>query len=228
MSYVAVIPARGGSKGIPRKNLQEVGGVPLIVRGINSCLGARSIDRVVVSTDDQEIRKISEIAGAEVIMRPADLSDDVIMPDAAVIHAIETLRDHEGYEPDNVLFLQCTSPLTTANDLDLACAQFSAEGADSLVSVTSNHSFLWKRAADGTLSAINHDSRVRIGRQEINEEYRETGAFYLMRVKPFLESGHRFFGRIIGYEMPADRSVDIDEPFDLKMANMMLEGGANC
>jgi CMP-N-acetylneuraminic acid synthetase len=228
MTCIAVIPARGGSKGIPRKNLQKVGGIPLVVRAVNSCLEARSIERVVVSTDDQEIAEVSRSCGAEVIVRPAELADDVIMPDASVVHAIDTLWQEESYEPEDVFLLQCTSPLTTFQDLDCAYRKFAENKADSLLAVTPSHMFLWKNCDGVDLAAINHDSSVRIARQEIIDEYRETGAFYLMRVSGFMETHHRFFGRIVGYEIPSNRSIDIDDFSDLKLANLMLESSEEC
>ena len=117
MECLAVIPARGGSTGLPRKNLTMVGGVPLVVRAVRSALAASHITRTVVSTEDEEIANVARDADAEVVMRPAELADDIIMPDFAVLHVLETLVSEEDYHPDLVCFIQCTSSLTRPDDL---------------------------------------------------------------------------------------------------------------
>lgn len=227
MGCLAVIPARGGSKGIPRKNLQEIGGRSLVARGIDTCMAAAAVDEVLVTTDDVEIAEAARSAGADVIQRPPELADNFIMPDPAVAHALKEYKATRAKTPEIVLFLQCTSPLTHSSDIDGAYKKFIETSADSLVAVTPAHAFLWQETQDGGLSAINHDSSVRLGRQEINGEFRETGSFYMMRVAVFLEKRHRFFGRVVGYEIPAERAVDIDTPFDLKLAKLLLKSQAN-
>jgi N-acylneuraminate cytidylyltransferase len=118
MECLAIIPARGGSKGLPRKNLKKVGGVPLVARSVRSALAASAITRTVVSTDDEEIANVAREAGAEVIMRPNSISGDEASTEPALLHVLETLDTDEGYHPDLTCFIQCTSPLTTSGDLD--------------------------------------------------------------------------------------------------------------
>src|SRR5690242_1090781 len=110
MPTYAVIPARGGSKGIPRKNVQPVGGVPLIARTVGAAIGASSIDRVFVTTDDSEIASVARAAGAEVVMRPDDLAGDTASSESAVLHALAAIGDTGAEPPDVVVMLQCTSP----------------------------------------------------------------------------------------------------------------------
>ena len=118
MHVIALIPARGGSKGIPRKNLQSLAGKPLIAHTIEHARQARSVGRVVVSTDDAEIAAVSKQYGAEVVWRPAAISGDTASSESALLHALEYLQQTEGYESDLLVFLQCTSPLTLPEDID--------------------------------------------------------------------------------------------------------------
>ncbi len=223
MECLAVIPARGGSKGLPRKNLQTVGGRPLIVRAVRSALAASHITRTVVSTNNEEIANVARDAAAEIIMRPTELANDVIMPDFAVLHVLETLAAEEGYHPDLTCFIQCTSPFTRPDDLDRGVEELLAKEADCLLSVIATHVFLWRRTADGFAESVGHDSNVmRKGRQELEPRYRETGAFYVMRTDGFIAARNRLFGRVTLFEMPPERSVDIDTPLDLEFAEILF------
>jgi len=223
MECLAVIPARGGSKGLPRKNLQTVGGRPLIVRAVRSALAASHITRTVVSTNNEEIANVARDAAAEIIMRPTELANDVIMPDFAVLHVLETLAAEEGYHPDLTCFIQCTSPFTRPDDLDRGVEELLAKEADCLLSVIATHVFLWRRTADGLAESVGHDSNViRKGRQELEPQYRETGAFYVMRTDGFIAARNRFFGRIALFEMPQERLVDIDTQLDLELAEFLI------
>ncbi|HEY9766444.1 MAG TPA: acylneuraminate cytidylyltransferase family protein, partial [Chroococcales cyanobacterium] len=118
MAVLAVIPARGGSKGIPRKNVRLLAGKPLIAHAIEAARGSRSIDRVVVSTDDTEIGRVAERFGAEVVWRPTEISGDTASSEAALLFTLDFLESKEGYRPDILVFLQCTAPLTLAEDID--------------------------------------------------------------------------------------------------------------
>ena len=120
MNILAIIPARGGSKGIPRKNLQPLAGKPLLAYTIEHARATPAVTRVVVSTDDVEIASVAQQYGAEVIWRPAEISGDTATSEAALLHALDHLRDNEGYEPDLVVFLQATSPLRRSDDIQRA------------------------------------------------------------------------------------------------------------
>jgi N-acylneuraminate cytidylyltransferase len=227
MECLAIIPARGGSKGIPRKNLKTVDGVPLVVRSVRSALSASHITRTVVSTDDEEIASVVREAGAEVIIRSEALADDAASSESALLHVLETLAADEGYQSDLTCFIQCTSPLTTSDDLDKSIEMLQAQKADCLVAVVPTYDFLWRRMADGSTQAINHNpSVIRKGRQELEPQYRETGAFYMLRTEGFLAAGNRFFGRVALFEMPPERSVDIDGSLDLELAEFLIARNA--
>lgn len=209
---VAIIPARGGSKGLPRKNVLPLAGKPLVAHNIDAARAARLVDRVVVSTDDPEIAAVARAYGAEVVDRPAELSGDLASSEAALLHALAVLSD-QGYHPDVLVFLQCTSPLTTPEDIDAAAAAV-IEGADTALTVTPFHYFLWTAAGEG----VNHDKSVRLMRQQREPEFLETGSVYAMRVAGFLETRHRFFGRTAMVEIPVERRLEIDEPADFRLA----------
>jgi YrbI family 3-deoxy-D-manno-octulosonate 8-phosphate phosphatase len=210
---LVVIPARGGSKGLPRKNVLPLAGKPLIAHAIGAALSASTVTRVVVSTDDPEIAAVSRAWGAEVVDRPAELAGDTASSEAALAHTLEVLATTQGYRPDVLVFMQCTSPLTSPADVD-ATATAVLEGADTAVAVTPFHYFLWR--PDGT--GVNHDKSVRLMRQQREPEYLETGAVYAMRVDGFLEARHRFFGRTVLVDTPIERRLEIDDLADFQLA----------
>lgn len=222
MSTLAIIPARGGSKGLPRKNVQLLAGRPLIAYTVKSAFQATYVDRVVVSTDDSEIGEISKKYGAEVIWRPAEISGDTASSESALLHVLDSLIRNEGYEPDMVVFLQCTSPLTLPEDIDGTILALLNEDADSALAVVPFHQFLWRKLEDGNAVGINHDKSVRPLRQELEPQFLECGAIYVMQTEGFKKAKHRFFGRTAMYVMPRERYLDIDEAFDLQIAEVLI------
>ncbi|HAM70151.1 MAG TPA: acylneuraminate cytidylyltransferase, partial [Verrucomicrobiales bacterium] len=130
---LAIIPARGGSKGIPGKNIRPVAGKPLVAWSIEHARQAPSISRVVVSTDDDAIAEVSRAHGAEVIRRPAAISGDTASSESALVHALEHLKETEAYDPELVVFLQATSPMRRAGEVQAAIDTLRREGADSLL-----------------------------------------------------------------------------------------------
>jgi len=220
---IMIIPARGGSKGIHRKNLIKVGGIPLVERAVRAGLSARCVSRVIVSTDDTEIMKLCRKIGAEVLERPEDISGDVIMPDAAVSHVLNNIKNSGSELTDIACFAQPTSPFTSSNDIDSAYRKFCDTKCDSMFSGVLTHSFLWKADINSKyLEGINHDSSLRLGRQQLDPQYRETGALYLFKTSGFLEVNHRFFGNIGVYEVPSHEAIDIDDEFDLELARYFV------
>jgi len=219
----AVIPARGGSKGIPRKNLQQVGGVPLVGRAVQAARGSRSVQRVFVSTDDAEIAAVAKQYGAEVIWRPAELSTDTASSESVLLHALEYLREEQAVRVDVLVFIQCTSPFIEPKDIDAMLQRLEEEKADCIFTVTRFHGFVWK--ADRQLGAVgvNHDRAVRLRRQDREPEFVETGAVYIMRADGFIAHRHRFFGKVLMHEVPAENSIEIDEPADLLLANLLWQ-----
>lgn len=220
---IAVIPARGGSKGIPRKNLQPLVGKPLIAHTIEQAQRVNLVDRVVVSTDDQEIGDVAHRYGAEVVWRPREISGDLASSESALLHALGHLKEAEAYQPDLLVFLQCTAPLALAEDIDGTIQALLDQDADSALAVAPFHYFLWRHDEHGDAVGVNHDKRRRLLRQEQEElQYVEAGAVYVMRTPGFLEARHRFFGKTALYVMPPARRLEIDEPVDFQVAEVLM------
>lgn len=222
MKVLAIIPARGGSKGIPGKNLRPVGGRPLVEHVIKAAREARRVGRVVVSTDAPDIGAVAMAAGAEVVWRPADISGDLASSEAALLHVLDTLRETESFVPDVVVFLQCTSPLTQPEDIDATIEAMEREAADCALTVAPFHHFLWRTDPKEGAVGINHDKTRRPMRQQREGQFMETGAVYVMRAAGLLAHRHRFFGRVALAVTPLERSMEIDEPADLAVADMRL------
>jgi YrbI family 3-deoxy-D-manno-octulosonate 8-phosphate phosphatase len=217
MSQVlAVIPARGGSKGVPGKNVARIGGVPLVARAVRAALGASHIDQVVVSTDDPDIARAAEQAGALIVQRPAELAGDTATSEAALTHAIGEV--HGEQPPEIVVMIQATSPFITSEELDDLVGVIKA-GADSAFTAAPFHGFVWRSANNAV--GVNHDSARRPRRQDREPEWLETGAAYAMRTDGFARSGHRFFGRIVAVPTAPERVLEIDEPGDLARAQVL-------
>ena len=221
MTCIAIIPARGGSKGIPRKNLKKVGRYSLLARSIRACKKSSCIDAVYVSTDDEEIAEEALRFGAKVIQRPAEISGDTASSESALFHVLDVVEGQEGRYPDYTFFLQCTSPFIEASDLDKAFEDIVKAGADSLFAASASHAFIWKSDKDGNAYGVNHDKAVRKRRQELEPEYRETGAFYLFDTSGFLNAKHRFFGKTILHEVPQIRAIEIDSIEDLELSRTL-------
>jgi YrbI family 3-deoxy-D-manno-octulosonate 8-phosphate phosphatase len=213
MNVVAVLPARGGSKGIPGKNLRRVGGVSLVERAVRSAWSTPSIDRVIVSTDEPGIAAAARAAGAEVIDRPPTLSGDRASSEDALLHVLDSLA-----EPVDVLvFLQATSPFIDVLALDEAIERVRHGIDDVVFAAVETHEFLWTAAGNG----INHDRAVRPRRQDREPQFRETGAFYVMNAAGLAAARHRFFGRI-GISLVDPRTaIEIDDFHELNLANIL-------
>jgi YrbI family 3-deoxy-D-manno-octulosonate 8-phosphate phosphatase len=218
MNILGIIPARGGSKGIPGKNITPVGGWPLIAHTLRAARASRHINRLVVSTDSPEIAAVAAAHGAEIRMRPAEISGDTASSEAALLHVLGELERAENYRPDLLVFLQCTSPLTTTGDIDGTIEELIKQEADSALAVARFYHFLWHHTPAGEATGINHDKLVRPMRQQREPQFIETGAVYVMKVPGFLQARHRFFGRTVFHVTPADRCLEIDEPRDLLLA----------
>lgn len=219
MSVVAIIPARGGSKGVPGKNLRPVGGRPLVVRAVDAARAAAGIDRVVVSTDDDAIAAAARDAGAEVVVRPADLSGDTASSESALLHALDAL-DPAGDRIDVVVFIQATSPFIDPRDLDAAVARVASGSDDVVLSVVETYAFLWRETAEGAVG-VNHDHSFRPRRQDREPHYQETGAFYVMRAAGFREARYRFFGRVGVVQVDERRAIEIDDEEQLRISDAL-------
>ncbi|MER7622566.1 acylneuraminate cytidylyltransferase [Streptomyces sp. NPDC126503] len=219
-TVLAVIPARGGSKGVPAKNLAAVAGVPLVARAVRACLGAPPVTHVVVSTDDAAIAAAARTAGAEAVRRPAGLSGDTATSESAVLHALDAFEATHGRTADVVLLVQCTSPFLTSAEIAEAAGRILEGAADTAFTAAPSHGFLW-RAADGGAEGVNHDKAHRPRRQDRAPEYLETGAVYAMDAAGFRTHGHRFFGRTALVVTDPARVLEIDDPHDLARARAL-------
>jgi CMP-N,N'-diacetyllegionaminic acid synthase len=215
MRVCAIIPARGGSKGILGKNIRPVAGRPLVVHSIDAALEAAAVDRVIVSTDDAAIADVARAHGAEVVWRPAEISGDTATSESALIHTLDQLQESESYQPDLVVFLQATSPLRRPGDVQNAVDLLVADGADSLFSACLPSGFVW-RLTDGVVGPLNYDPTNRPRRQDAAEEILiENGSIYVFKPSVLRGSGSRLGGKIAVYMMHANDSFEIDEPEDL-------------
>ncbi|MFJ8107010.1 cytidylyltransferase domain-containing protein [Streptomyces sp. NPDC096132] len=220
---LAVIPARGGSKGVPAKNLAPVGGVPLVARAVRECRATRLVTDVVVSTDDQAIAAAAREAGAEVVLRPAAIAGDTATSEAAVLHAMDAHEALHGAPVDVVLLVQCTSPFLVREDVDGVAGAVVEQGADTAVTVAPFHGFVWRHADEAAEGGhgVNHDKSFRPRRQDRPQDFLETGAAYAMDAAGFRKHRHRFFGRTELVRTDPARVLEIDDPHDLARARAL-------
>ncbi|WP_415089218.1 cytidylyltransferase domain-containing protein [Micropruina sp.] len=219
MNVLVVIPARGGSRGVPGKNVAPVGGVPLVARAVHAAL-ASGVGAVTVSTDDDRIADAASVAGASVTRRPDALAGDAASSESALLHALDEHRERTGHDAEVLVMVQCTSPFLTASEIADCVAAVEA-GADSAFTAAPSHGFLWQRDGSGDAVGVNHDKTTRPRRQDRTPEFLETGAVYAMRVDGFRRSGHRFFGRTVLIETDPARVLEIDEPDDLERSRLL-------
>lgn len=221
MSICAIIPARGGSQGVPGKNIRPIAGKPLLAWTIEHAAASSLIDRIVVSTDYDTIASVATEYGAEVLRRPAELSGSKASSESALLHVLDELRDREGYEPDWVVFMQCTTPLRGPTDLDDAINRLQAEDADSLLAVVPIQKFFWHKTEDGP-AALNYEYAARPPHGDLPVYYHETGSFYIMRPALLRETGLRLGGKIVMYAMAGETAVDIDTEEDFLLAEQAM------
>ena len=231
MRILGVIPARGGSKGVPAKNLRVVGGAPLVAHSIRTAEAVSDlVFRTVVSTDDPETARVAREAGGDVpFMRPAALAGDRAPMAPAVRHAVEFVEADEGRRVEWVLLLQPTNPIRLREDVE-AVVELAREGeCDSVVSVVrvhATHPVLMKRIEDGWLRPWG-DPEPKGGRRQdyAPPAYMRNGALYLTR-RDVVIAGAMWGDRVRPYEMPEERSVGIDTELDLRLADLLMrEGG---
>lgn len=219
---LAVVPARGGSKGVPGKNLRLVRGRPLIAWTIEQALRARSIDRVILSSDDESIMREAQAAGADVpFRRPADLATDAVSSIDVVLHALEQVPDF-----DIVVLLQPTSPLRNSGDIEAALNRLVGSGAKAIVSVTEvDQSPFWMFELDpvGHLKPILSAEAIPARRQDLRPVYSLNGAIYVAESEWLRRSRSFLSADTVAYLMPPERSLDIDEERDFWLLDKILE-----
>ncbi len=219
---IAVIPARGGSKGIEKKNIRSFAGKPLIAHTIEQALASQSVQRIFVSTDDDEIASISKKCGAEIVWRPSGISNDTASSESALLHAVNELEDREQFSPDHVIFLQCTSPLRKPGDIDAAVQIFVEEKADSLLSVSKSHQFFWVEQG-GAARPVNYDYKNRPRRQDFGEQYVENGSIYICKSRILKETKNRLGGKTSMYEMEKWQAFEVDDAEDFKLCEWLFQ-----
>ena len=219
-TLTAFIPARGGSKGIPNKNIKEFAGKPLIVHSIEYALNCSQIDEVVVSTDDDKIIKIARKAGARIVNRPPELSTDSATTESAIHHFVNKFNK----KPDILVLLQPTSPFRPKGSLENAITHFTENGFDSLLSITPTHRFFWRVKEDQTTFA-EYDYLNRPRRQDMKLEdirYMENGSLYIFTRKHFDKTGNRLGGKIGYVKWPVEYSIEIDTQLDFDMVEKLF------
>lgn len=221
---IAIIPARGGSKGLSRKNLRLLAGKPLIAHSILAALECSQISRCIVSTEDPEIRHVSMEYGAEVVDRPAELATDLALSADVVRHVLEALSE-TSHQPEYFVLLQPTSPLRTSHHIQQCLQAFLASSAACTVSVTEaeHHPYKDFILDNGFLQPLFGMEYLSQPRQRLPAVYRPNGAIYAMKSQTFLERNSFFVEFALPYIMGSEGSIDIDSDFDLLIAELMLE-----
>ena len=222
---LAVVPARGGSQGLPRKNLLPVGGIPMVERAILAARECPHIGACVLTTDDPEIRAIGIAYGADIIDRPADLSGDSTTSQAVVRHVLESLAA-AGRLPEYIVLLQPTSPLRSAAHLTACIEEFFKSDSQSAISVTEAKESPLKSfiETNGSLQPLFDVERLHAPRQALPRVYSQNGAIYLTSSEAFLRSNSFFIPPAMPFAMDAETSIDIDTALDLRIAECLISG----
>ena len=217
-----IIPARGGSKRLPRKNLMPFAGEPLIAYSIEQAKKSSLVSRVIVSTDDDEIADVSSKYGAEIILRPDELSCDTSSSEDALLHVLDNIEQSGQETPDLVIFLQCTSPLRNDDDIGKAIMTLIENDADSLFSACRFDKYIWYEV-NGKLQSINYDYNNRWREQDFPVQYRENGSIYVFKPWVLRKFNNRLGGKIAIYEMDVLNSFQIDTLQDFKLCEFIYK-----
>jgi CMP-N,N'-diacetyllegionaminic acid synthase len=224
MRIVCLIPARGGSKGIPNKNVYQIAGKPLLTWSIDAVSESKYINgEIYVTSNSDEIIRLATANGAHGIRRPDEISGDKASSESALVHAYEQIVGDSGVI-DYIVFLQPTSPIRDKDDVDNAIEQIINEGADSLFSSRPLQDFcLWSKKSDNSFESKNFDYKNRRPRQEWETTYLENGSLYIFKPEVLLKGNNRLGGRITTYEMDYPRSLQIDNMEDIALCEYFLE-----
>jgi CMP-N-acetylneuraminic acid synthetase len=222
---LAIIPARGGSKGLPRKNLINLCGKPLIAWTIEASLGSKLITKTIVSSDDDEILRISKQYGADVVRRPDILSSDTATSESVVSHVISWLSLN-GEDFDTLILLQPTSPLRTSSDIDKALISISNTGVTSLISVLEIDNKLlksFKENKEGFLEPITSDKYHCMRRQDLPDIFMSNGSIYIVKIDEFKSHGSFITDNMSYVKMNKIKSIDIDTKEDIDSVESFLK-----
>lgn len=228
MSLLALIPARGGSKGLPRKNIRNLLGKPLIAWSIEAALNSKVVDRLIVSTDDKEISNVAKFWGAEVpFIRPAELAQDNSTTFSVIEHALNWLEHEQKYVPDHLVLLEPTSPLRDATDVERAFDQLKQSKASSIVGIclteVQHPVFMYLKNDSGKLKPYQNNSEKVIRRQDLEQTYFLEGSIYISQTQVLLEEKTFYHGNTIGYEVPKWKSPEIDDEIDWLLTEVIMK-----
>lgn len=222
MKIISIIPARGGSKGIPMKNLVPLNGKPLLYYTVSASLNSSAVSRTVVSTDNEKIANYAQSMGVEVVYRPKRLSGDTVRLEPVIFHLLNHFRKNENYMPDTIVTLQNTSPFRNAKHIDKALSLFKRGGYDSVISGFKSKFLLWKKKGKYVIP-INYDPIMRPRRQEIKKYFIENGAIYITKYSSLQKFNSRVCGKVGLYQMPQELSIEIDSYSDLFLAKQIFK-----
>lgn len=225
MNILAIIPARGNSKGIPRKNIKNLNGKPLIFYTIREAKKSKFLSRIVVSTDDEKIANVSRHYGVVVVKRPKKLSTDSSTSISVLKHAIINLKKTKKFIPDIIVVLQPTSPLRNAADIDGAIKKFLHLKCDSVISMTKVSSlpyWIYELRGNMAKNIIKKPKKVH-RRQDGQKFYQINGAVYVTSKNMIMNHNTIFGKKISAYIMPQERSVDLDTMIDFKLAEILMK-----
>lgn len=226
---LAIIPARGGSKGIPRKNIKSLNGKPLLYYTIEEALKSKYIDRVTVSTEDKEIADLSKVYGDDILLiRPKELAMDNTPGIDPILHAVKWFQS-KGYNYDYVICLQCTSPFRQVYQIDEAIEKLINEGADSIVSVCESevNPFWMKTIENGLMKDFLNNIPFYSRRQDTPSVYRLNGSLYISKTEILLQNRNWYTDKTLAYVMDRNTSIDIDDMTDFKFAEFLMKEKTN-
>jgi len=229
LAIIAIIPARGASKSIPRKNIKLLGGKPLIVHTIETALKCKLFDRVIVSTDDKEIAAISKKHGAKLpFMRPKELALDTTPMLPVLQHAVSYLEQNEKLHIDIVVLLQPTSPFREVSDIENCIEKLKNEKADSVVTLCEAEQspyFVMMKFQDDNVVPLLKTEKPVTTRQDTPKVYRLNGAVYVVRRDVLMNENKIFTDNTKAVIMPQEKSIDLDRPLDFEFAEFLIKKG---
>lgn len=225
MRFLGLIGARGGSKGIPKKNLTDLAGKPLIYYTFAEARKSTLLDRIVLTTDDEEIANLARSCGVDApFLRPAHLATDTAVMSDVIQHALDWLKNEQQYVPDAILLLQPTSPLREARHIDEALTLFATTQADSVIGLSEPQEHPWDMVYledDSVRFALNKYESL-TNRQEYRTFYYINGAIYITRLQMFLDHRNFWGGKVVPYYMDVLASIDVDTESDLIIADCLM------